>query len=146
MPDSILIAEDFDDNRELLRMILESGGYSIREARDGREALAAVRAQAPSLAIIDLSMPALDGWSLLRELRADERTRSVPCVALTAFAGEDDRQRALEAGFDAYLSKPYRAKELLDLVRDMLDRRMPRGADGDGAHHKPREATPLERE
>jgi len=148
MPNSILIAEDFDDNRELLRMILESGGYSIREARDGREALASVRAQPPLLAIIDLSMPALDGWSLLRELRADERTRAVPCVALTAFAGEGDRQRALEAGFDAYLSKPYRAKELLELVRDMLGRRTPPAADGDGdgAHPKPREATPLERE
>ena len=120
MHDSILIAEDFDDNRELLRMILEAGGYSIREARDGREALEAVRAQTPALAIIDLSMPALDGWSLLRELRSDERTRSIPCVALTAFAGEQDRQRALEAGFDAYISKPYRAKELLELVRDLL--------------------------
>ena len=146
MPDSILIAEDFDDNRELLRMILEAGGYDIREARDGREALAAVRAQAPSLAIIDLSMPALDGWSLLRELRADERTRSVPCVALTAFAGEDDRQRALEAGFDAYLSKPYRAKELLELVRDMLDRGAAGASDGGHAHPEPREATSLERE
>lgn len=145
MPDSILIAEDFDDNRELLRMILESGGYSIREARDGREALASVRAQAPALAIIDLSMPALDGWSLLRELRSDERTRAIPCVALTAFAGEDDRQRALEAGFDAYLSKPYRAKELLELVRHTLDRGGPDGNDG-RAHPGPREATPLERE
>jgi CheY-like chemotaxis protein len=138
MPYSILIAEDFDDNRELLRMILESGGYTIREARDGREALAAVRAQPPLLAIIDLSMPALDGWSLLRELRSDERTRAVPCVALTAFAGEDDRQRALEAGFDAYLSKPYRAKELLELVRDVLRRRDPAPAGGDGP--QPREA------
>ena len=120
MHDSILIAEDFDDNRELLRMILEAGGYSIREARNGREALEAVRAQTPALAIIDLSMPTLDGWSLLRELRSEERTRSLPCVALTAFAGEADKQRALEAGFDAYISKPYRAKELLELVRDML--------------------------
>ena len=144
MSNSILIAEDFDDNRELLRMILEAGGYSIREARDGREALAAVRAQAPALAIIDLSMPALDGWSLLRELRSDERTRSIPCVALTAFAGEDDRQRALEAGFDAYLSKPYRAKELLQLVRDMLSRRTPGAAGGDRAHPAPREATSLD--
>jgi CheY-like chemotaxis protein len=144
MPDSILIAEDFDDNRELLRMILESGGYSIREARDGREALASVRAQAPALAIIDLSMPALDGWSLLRELRSDERTRAIPCVALTAFAGEDDRQRALEAGFDAYLSKPYRAKELLELVRDMLGRGARGAAEGERARTGPREATPLD--
>ena len=132
MPDSILIAEDFDDNRELLRMILEAGGYSIREARDGREALEAVRAQTPALAIIDLSMPALDGWSLLRELRSDERTRSIPCVALTAFAGEQDRRRALEAGFDAYISKPFRAKELIELVNSFARRDGGPGGDGGG--------------
>ena len=146
MPDSILIAEDFDDNRELLRLILVAEGYATREARDGRECVAEARREAPDIILIDLSMPHLDGWGALRELRSDERTRSIPCVALTAFAGEQDRQRALEAGFDAYLSKPYRAKELLELVRDMLDRAAPPRADGDRAHPKPREATSLDRE
>ena len=120
MPDSILIADDYDDNRELLRLMLETEGYHIREARNGHEALVAAREEAPAVALIDLSMPSLDGWGLLREMRADERTRAIPCVAVTAFAANQDRVRALEAGFDAYISKPYRAKELLDLVRDML--------------------------
>ena len=74
------------------------------------------------MALIDLSMPALDGWGLLRELRADERTRSVPCVAVTAFAANQDRLRALEAGFDAYISKPFRAKELIELVNSFARR------------------------
>jgi CheY-like chemotaxis protein len=120
MPANILIADDYDDNRELLRLILETEGFRIREARNGVEALDAARAEAPSVALIDLSMPTLDGFGLLRELRADERTRSVPCVAVTAFAANQDRQRALAAGFDAYISKPFRHKELIDLVRGLV--------------------------
>ena len=116
MPESILIADDYDDNRELLRLMLEGEGYLIREARNGREALDSALAEAPTVALIDLSMPALDGWGLLREMRADERTRAVPCVAVTAFAANQARLRAREAGFDAYISKPFRAKELIELV------------------------------
>jgi two-component system, cell cycle response regulator DivK len=122
----ILIADDYDDNRELLRLMLETEGYRIREARNGREALDAAREESPAVALIDLSMPSLDGWGLLRELRADERTRSIACVAVTAFAGNHDRQRALEAGFDAYISKPFRAKELIELVGSFV------GKDGAG--------------
>jgi two-component system cell cycle response regulator DivK len=122
MPDSILIADDYDDNRELLRLMLEGEGYHIREARNGREALVAALEEAPAVALIDLSMPSLDGWGLLREMRADERTRAVPCVAVTAFAANQDRMRALEAGFDAYISKPFRAKELIELVNSFARR------------------------
>ena len=117
---SILIADDYDDNRELLRLMLETEGYSIREARDGREALAYALAERPAVALIDLSMPSLDGWGLLRELRADERTRSIPCVAVTAFAATQDRQRALEAGFDAYISKPFRGREVIEMVKSFV--------------------------
>lgn len=118
----ILIADDYDDNRELLRLMLETEGYRISEARNGREALQAAREESPAVALIDLSMPSLDGWGLLRELRADERTRSIPCVAVTAFAGNHDRQRALEAGFDAYISKPFRSKELIELVGSFVSK------------------------
>ncbi len=131
MPDSILIADDYDDNRELLRLMLEGEGYHIREARNGHEALDAAREEAPAVALIDLSMPSLDGWGLLREMRADERTRAVPCVAVTAFAANQDRLRALEAGFDAYISKPFRAKELIELVNSFARRDGQRG-DSDG--------------
>jgi two-component system cell cycle response regulator DivK len=139
MPACILIADDYDDNRELLRLMLESEGYRIREARNGLEALDAARAETPALMLIDLSMPALDGWATLREMRADERTRHVPCVAVTAFAGNHDRQRALEAGFDNYLSKPYRAKDLIEMVHGLLQKDGQDGAQADGAGdaHRP---------
>jgi CheY-like chemotaxis protein len=119
-PARILIADDYDDNRELLRLMLEGAGYRVLETSDGRECVAAARAEPPDLALIDLSMPVLDGWGTLRELRADERTRQLPCIAVTAFAAEQDRQRALDAGFDAYLAKPYRSRDLLELVEGLL--------------------------
>ncbi len=94
----------------------------MRETRDGRECVVAARAELPDIVLIDLSMPVLDGWATLDELRADERTRAIHCIAVTAFAAEQDRQRALDAGFDAYLAKPYRSKDLLDLVERILNR------------------------
>jgi CheY-like chemotaxis protein len=115
--------------------MLESAGYSVRETRDGNEFLAAAQAELPDIALIDLSMPVLDGWGTLDALRADERTRRLHCIAVTAFAAEKDRQRALEAGFDAYLSKPYRSKDLLDLVeRILIESRRPDGRPGDDLH------------
>jgi CheY-like chemotaxis protein len=124
----ILIADDYDDNRELLRLMLESAGHIVREARDGHELLAAARAELPDIALIDLSMPVLDGWGALDALRADEQTRPLCCIAVTALAAEKDRQRALDAGFDAYLAKPYRSKDLLALVESTL--RKSRNRDG----------------
>jgi two-component system cell cycle response regulator DivK len=112
----ILIADDYEDNRELLRLILEIEGYATREARDGLECVTIAQADPPFLALIDLSMPHLDGWEALRLLREDIRTRSIPCVAITAFAGESDRRRALSAGFDAYIAKPYQSKDLVDTI------------------------------
>jgi len=106
----ILIAEDYDDNRELLRVTLEAAGYSVRETRAGSF----------DLALIDLSMPVLDGWDALRELRADERTRTLTCVAITAHAAVPDGRAALAAGFDAYISKPFHTAELLQLIARLL--------------------------
>ncbi|HKP71826.1 MAG TPA: response regulator [Pyrinomonadaceae bacterium] len=121
----ILIADDYDDNRELMRLMLEGAGYAVRETRNGRECVAAAQAELPDIVLIDLSMPVLDGWGTLRELRADERTRSLRCIAVTAFAAEQDRLRALEAGFDAYLAKPYRSKDLIDVVESLVPRQTP---------------------
>jgi CheY-like chemotaxis protein len=122
MPASILIADDYEDNRELLRLMLEMSGHSVREARNGRECLEMARLEPPDLFLLDLSMPVLDGWDTLRELRADERMRGIPCIAVTAFA-ETERTRALEGGFDAYLTKPFRGKELIGTVERLLSAR-----------------------
>ena len=121
MSAEILIADDYDDNRELLRLMLLPEGYRVREARDGRECIDSALADPPDMLLVDLSMPVLDGWGVLSELRAEGSTRRLPLVAVTAFASEQDRRRALEAGFDAYLSKPFRTKDLLELVRNLLD-------------------------
>ena len=121
MPADILIVDDYADNRELLRLMLESGGHQVREAADGRAGINMAQAETPDLILIDLSMPKLDGWGMLSELRADERTRHIPCVAVTAFA-EKERARALETGFDAYLSKPYRRTDLIEMVDRLLNR------------------------
>ena len=116
---NILIADDYEDNRELLRLILATADYEVREARDGRECVRMAIEQAPDLIMIDLSMPVLDGWLVFQQLKADERTRSIPCVAVTAYA-DSDRERALKAGFSDYLSKPFRSGELLETVRRLL--------------------------
>lgn len=91
----------------------------MREARDGSECLRLAQIEPPDLFLIDLSMPVLDGWGTLKELRADERTRHLPCVAITAFA-DLDHDRAMQSGFDAYLTKPFRGKELLATIERLL--------------------------
>jgi CheY-like chemotaxis protein len=122
MPTTILIADDHDDNRELLRILLSGAGYDVREARDGSECLALARDQPPDLILIDLSMPVLDGWGVFRELKADQRTQTIPCMAVTAHA-ELDRNEALETGFSAYISKPFSSDVLLKTIATVLANR-----------------------
>jgi two-component system, cell cycle response regulator DivK len=122
MPAHILIVDDYADNRELLRLMLEGVGHHISEAEDGRVGLEMAQAEMPDLILIDLSMPQLDGWELLRELRTHEGTRDIPCIAVTASV-DGERGRALERGFNAYLPKPFRRTELLETVERLLDQR-----------------------
>jgi two-component system cell cycle response regulator DivK len=119
MPVNILIADDYEDNLELLRLLLVAADYEVIEARNGAECLKLARQLRPDLIMVDLSMPVLDGWEMFRALRADERTASILCIAVTAH-GDADRDRALQAGFDAYLSKPFRGSELLETVARLL--------------------------
>jgi CheY-like chemotaxis protein len=121
MPANILIVDDYADNRELLRLMLEGAGYQVSEAEDGHAGVEMAYADVPDLILIDLSMPKLDGWGVLRELRARERTRGLPCVAVTASA-DLERPRALAQGFDAYLPKPFHRAELLTTVERLLAR------------------------
>jgi CheY-like chemotaxis protein len=119
MPVTILIADDYPDNLELLRLMLQSGSYRVREARDGRECVMMAREEPPDLIMIDLSMPLLDGWGVFEELQNDQRTAAIPCVAVTAY-GETDRERALQRGFNDYIAKPFRSAELLGVVAKVL--------------------------
>lgn len=126
----IIIADDYADNRELLRVLLAGPGYEILEARDGRECIEMALAEPPDLILIDLSMPIVDGWAVLRELRANERTRAIPCIAFTALA-DLNHESARQKGFDAYLSKPFKSRELIETVEHLLAGREGRG-DGNG--------------
>ena len=119
MAATILIADDYEDNLELLRFLLTAAGYQVKEARNGRECLTEALGQTPDLIMIDLSMPLLDGWEVFRQLKTNGLTARIPCVAVTAF-GDSDRYRALETGFDAYISKPFRGAELLEIVAQLL--------------------------
>lgn len=115
----ILIADDYDDNRELLRLMLEMAGHEITEARDGQECLDMALAQLPDILLIDISMPILDGWDLLKQLRGHETTRGIPCVAVTAFPQSIAPDIVLD-GFNAYLGKPFQSRDLLTTVGRLL--------------------------
>jgi signal transduction histidine kinase len=116
----ILLADDNADMRGYIRRLLETA-YEVETAADGEEALAAAVERPPSLVLADIMMPVLDGFGLLRELRADPRTRAVPVILLSARAGEESRIEGLEAGADDYLVKPFGARELLARVRSHLE-------------------------
>jgi len=113
----IVVAEDNERNMKLFREVLESSGYRTLEAETGERAVALTIEHRPDLVLMDIHLPDIDGVEALRLLRADERTGSVPVVALTAQAMEGDRERFLAAGFDGYLSKPVNIMDLLDAVR-----------------------------
>ncbi len=119
MTATILIADDYEDNLELLRLLLGAGDYHVREARNGQECVEIAREALPDLVMVDLSMPLLDGWGVFEELKSDKRTATIPCVAVTAY-GDSDRERALQFGFSAYISKPFRGVELLETVAKLL--------------------------
>jgi two-component system, cell cycle response regulator DivK len=116
----ILIVDDSASNRELLRSILENAGHVVTEAADGEEALAAMAAAPPALAIVDIQMPRLDGYGVLERMLADERLRGTPVIALTAYAMERDRERGLAAGFQAYLTKPITLRLLRQVLAEVL--------------------------
>jgi two-component system, cell cycle response regulator DivK len=119
MSTTILIADDHDDNRELMQILLSAAGYAVHEARNGSECLDLAREHLPDLIVMDLSMPGLDGYGVLRELKADQLTLEIPCMAVTAHA-DLDRGQALKTGFNAYVSKPFSSEDLLETVASLL--------------------------
>jgi two-component system cell cycle response regulator DivK len=108
----ILVAEDNPSNRELFRELLESWGYEVVEAVDGEAALRAAGEVNPDALLLDIQMPLLDGYEVLRRLRQDPKLAHLRVMALTAFAMRGDREKALAAGFDAYHSKPINGQVL----------------------------------
>lgn len=117
---TVLIADDAEDTRQALAVVLAAQGYRVLQARDGEEAVALTRAERPDVVLMDIAMPNLDGIAALDRLRADPATRGIPVAAVTARAMPDDQRRIAAAGFDAQLTKPFRVPELLDLLARLL--------------------------
>ena len=117
---TVLVADDKATSRELVRAVLEDSGYQIIEAGDGLEALRSARQSKPDLILLDLHMPGLDGFGVVREIRRDDDLAATPVVALTASAMQGDRERALGAGFTGYISKPISLRTLRSEVERLL--------------------------
>jgi CheY-like chemotaxis protein len=130
MPPRILIADDYEDNRELLRLILVTAAYEVLEAHDGQECLNLAQDHLPDLIMVDLAMPKLDGWEVFQALRADQRTCDIPCVVVSGYT-EIEPSRPAEGGFNAYLTKPFRTGEVLETVGSLLAGRVAKASVAD---------------
>ena len=120
MATTILVADDNRANRDALAFLLETAGYRILTAVDGRDALAQTRTERPELVISDVLMPRMDGYELATYMRNDARLKEVPIIMVTSRTGEKHRQRALEIGVERYLGKPYQEADLLRHVQEIL--------------------------
>ena len=118
----VLVVDDEPDSLEVAGDLLEMVGVVVLTANNGVEGLEQARANLPHFIISDLSMPEMSGWEMLKRLKADESTRDIPVIALTAHAMQGDRERVLIAGFNNYLSKPLRPETFVsDLLKLLVD-------------------------
>ncbi|HEX2205226.1 MAG TPA: response regulator [Longimicrobium sp.] len=118
----ILLVEDNADNRDIYTTILRHHGYQVAEAVDGETGVRLARELQPAVILMDVTMPGMDGWEATRLIKAEPSTAAIPVVALTAHAMAEDRARAVEAGCDAYLSKPVEPSRVVQEVERQLAR------------------------
>ena len=116
----ILVVDDYQDAREMYAEYLEFSGFRVAEAKNGAEALEKAFELAPDVILMDLSLPVMDGWEATRRLKADERTRNIPVVALTGHALSGHSNGAKEAGCDAFVTKPCLPDALVQEVKRQL--------------------------
>ena len=118
----ILIVEDNEKNRRLVRDVLQFKGYETIETETGEEGVELARSRQPALVLMDIQLPGIDGITALKRLREDPTTRAMRVMAVTASAMTQDRQNILDAGFDGYQSKPINVKSFLEAVEALLRR------------------------
>ena len=120
MSKCILVVEDQEDNRQILRDLLGNAGYELIEAVDGEQALAAYAKQRPDLILMDIQLPIVDGYETTRRIRADPESKAIPIIAVTSYALVGDEDKALAAGCNDYVTKPYSPRALLAKVQEHL--------------------------
>jgi len=122
---AILLVEDFDDTRLMMKMWLQRNGYRVIEAETGEEAVALAQEQAPDLIIMDMLMPGMNGLDATQQIRQYQSLHQTPIVAVSAYGADEYRQIALEAGCNEYVSTPFDPAELAQLITDLLAARAP---------------------
>jgi len=129
MPLNVLIVEDEVAIQELIAVNLESAGHHVLRAADAEQALTIIRQTLPDLVLLDWMLPGQSGLAIARQLRAGERTRTIPVIMLTAKSAEQDKVLGLEAGADDYVTKPFSPRELLARIKAVMRRRAPQMTD-----------------
>jgi two-component system, cell cycle response regulator DivK len=118
MSKRILVVEDQEDNRRILRDLLTSVGFQLFEAEDGAQGIAAAEAHSPDLILMDIQMPILDGYEATRRIKADPTLKHIPIIVITSYALSGDETEARAAGCDAYVAKPFSPRALLAKIRE----------------------------
>jgi DNA-binding response OmpR family regulator len=116
----ILVSEDNPDIRKILVMRLEINSYDVMQAQDGEETVDKIKKESPDLVILDLMMPKISGFEVCRMIKFDEKYKDLPIIVLSALDQQADRERAIEAGADAYFIKPFDLDLLLNKIKSLL--------------------------
>lgn len=120
MSKRVLVVEDTEDNRQIMRDLLTAAGYELIEAVDGAEGLAKATQHTPDLILMDIQLPVLDGYEVTRRIKADPALRHIPIIAVTSYALSGDENKTRAAGCDGYVAKPFSPRQLLSKIREFL--------------------------
>ena len=120
MSKRILVVEDTEDNRRILRDLLTRAGYELIEATDGEAGVTMAATHRPDLILMDIQLPVFDGYEATRRIRANPDTQNIPIIAVTSYALSGDESKALAAGCDGYVAKPFSPRKILAMVQEFL--------------------------
>lgn len=120
MRKTVLVVEDQDDNRRIVRDLLTSNNIDVLEAINGIDAVRFAQTQSPDLILMDIQLPGIDGYEATRQIKADPKLKDIPIIVITSYALSGDERKAFEAGCDAYVAKPYSPRKLLAKIQEFL--------------------------
>lgn len=119
---NVMVVEDNEKNRKLMRVVLKAKGYNVIEATTGEEALSLLKGNIPDIILMDIQLPGIDGITLVKQIKADAHTKDIPVIAVTAYAMKGDEQKILDTGCNAYVSKPINTQELPLIIEKYIKR------------------------